>query len=54
MVGAWEGGSNWENRIDIYTLPCVELIASGKLLFSTGSAPGCSVMTGGGGGRGGV
>ena len=30
----WEGqgGISWEIRIDIYTLPCVKYIASGKLL----------------------
>ena len=29
----------WEIRIDIYTLPCVTQIASGNLLYSTGSSP---------------
>ena len=33
-----EGGMNWEIRIDIYTLPCVKEIASGNLLYSTGSS----------------
>ena len=27
-----EDGMNWEIRIDIYTLPCVNLIASGNML----------------------
>ena len=42
-----EGGGrmNWEIRIDVYTLPCVKLIASGKLLHSTGRSARCSVMT---------
>ena len=31
-VGGEEGGTNWEIRIDIYPLPCVREIASGKLL----------------------
>ena len=53
--GKREGGTNWEIRIDIYTLPCVKQIASGNLLYSTGSSAWCSVMTQmggmGGGGR---
>ena len=40
-----EGGISWEIRIDIYALPCVKYIASGKLLLSTGSSAWCSVMT---------
>ena len=28
---------NWEIGIDTYTLPCVKWIASGNLLYSTGS-----------------
>ena len=32
-VGRGGGGEmNWESSIDIYTLPCVKQIASGKLL----------------------
>ena len=31
---AGEGGMNWEIMIDIYTLSCVKLIASGNLLHS--------------------
>ena len=30
-----EEGTHWEIRTDIYTLPCVEQIVSGKLLRST-------------------
>ena len=30
--GEGEGGTNWEIRIDIYTLPCVKQIASRNLL----------------------
>ena len=43
--------NNWlcnipkEIRTDIYALPCVKHIASGQLLFSTGSSAQCSVMT---------
>ena len=44
-AGEGGGGTNWEIRIDIYTLPCVKLIASGNLLYSTGSSAQCSVMT---------
>ena len=40
-----EGGTSWEIRFDINTLPCVKKIASGKLLYSTGSSARCSVMT---------
>ena len=29
-VGKWEGAMNWENSIDMYTLPCVKQIVSGK------------------------
>ena len=43
-------GSSLKNRerkfrFDINTLPCVKLIASGNLLYSTGSSAWCSVMT---------
>ena len=51
------GGMNWEIRIDVHVLPCVKQIASGNLLYSTGSSVQCSVMTEvdgiGGGQRGG-
>ena len=43
--GGGEGGSNWEIRIDIYTLTFIKYIASGKLLYGTGSSGCCSVMT---------
>ena len=36
---------NWEAETHIYTLPCVKQIASGKLLYSTGSSAQCSGMT---------
>ena len=36
---------NWETGIDTYTLSYVKWIASGKLLYSTGSSVQCSVMT---------
>ena len=54
--GEW-GGMDWEIRFDINILLCVEQMASGKLLQSTGGSPQCSVMTwsgedGGWGGRG--
>ena len=45
MLGEGEWGINWEIRLDIYTLPCVKRIASGKPLWSTGSSAQCSVMT---------
>ena len=52
--GEGEGGTNWEIRTDIYTLPSVKQTASGNLLYSTGSSARCSVMTymGGTGGGG--
>ena len=37
-VGVEESGKNWKSSTDIYTLPCVKQIASGKLLYSTGSS----------------
>ena len=40
-----KGGTNWEIRIDTYTLPFVKQIAGGKLLCSTGNSALCSVMT---------
>ena len=30
--GDGEGGTNWEITTDIYTVPCVKLIASGNML----------------------
>ena len=54
-AGARKGGTNWEIRFDINTLPCVKQIAGGNLLYSTGSSAQCSVTTymgdGGWGGR---
>ena len=44
-VGEGDGGTNWEIGIDIYILPCVKYIASGNLLYSTGSSAQCSVRT---------
>ena len=38
-----KGGTN--SSIDVYTPPCVKYIASGKLLYSTGSSAWCSVMS---------
>ena len=32
--GDGEGGVNWETGTDIYTLPDIKCIASGKLLYS--------------------
>jgi len=37
--------TNWGSSTDIYTLSCVKHIASGKLLYNTGSPAWCSVMT---------
>ena len=39
-----ESGMSGESRTDVYTLPCVKQIASGKLLSSTGGSVRCSVM----------
>ena len=47
-AGEGEGGMNWEIGTDTYTPPCVKEIASGNLLYSTGSSAQCSVMGGGG------
>ena len=40
-----EGWDELGIRFDINILLCVEHIASGKLLYSTGSSAWCSVMT---------
>ena len=40
-----EGEGGMKIRFDINTLPCVKYIASGNLLYSTGSSAWCSVMT---------
>ena len=42
-MGGRGGGVNWKIRTDTYTLPCGKWIASGKLLYSTGSSARCSV-----------
>ena len=39
------GVMNWEIGIDMYTLACVKQIASGNMLYSTGSSARCSVTT---------
>ena len=44
-AGEGEGGTNWESSIEIYILPYVKLIASGKLLYNTGSSSQCSMTT---------
>ena len=36
-VGEGEGGTNWENNTDIYTLPCVKQIANRKQLIAQGT-----------------
>ena len=38
IVGEGEGGTNWENSIDIYTLPYTKWIGSGKLLCNSGGS----------------
>ena len=45
IEGEGENGTNWESRTDIYTLPCVKQLASGKLLYSLGSSAEHSVVT---------
>ena len=47
IARTWKGRYvlNWEIESDIYTLPCVRLIASGDLLYSTGSLAWYSVIT---------
>ena len=37
-VGEGEDGTNWESRTEAYTLPHVKQIASGNLLYDTGSS----------------
>ena len=43
-VGEGEGGANWESNTEAYTIPCVKEIATGKLLYNTGTSTQCSVM----------
>ena len=45
MCGHSGWGMNWESRTDIYALPCIKQLASGKLQFNTGSSALCSVIT---------
>ena len=37
-VGKGEGGMNWERSTEICTLPYIKWIASGHLLYDTGSS----------------
>ena len=39
-----EGGENWENGIDIYTLSCVKQLVNGKLLNNPVGPVWCHVM----------
>ena len=39
------GGGKLTDRVDIYTVLCIKLTASGRLLYNTGSSARCSVMT---------
>ena len=39
-LGEDEGRTNWECHIDVYMLPCIKEISSGKLLYNTGSSLG--------------
>ena len=39
-----EGGENWENGIDIYTLSCVKHLVNGKLLNNPVGPVWCHVM----------
>ena len=42
----WErGGTNWEIRMDIYTLLSIKYITNKDLLYSTGNSTQYSVMT---------
>ena len=52
IVRKGEDGTNWESDIDMYTIPCVKQIASGKLLYSPGSSALCDDLEGWGGGVG--
>ena len=44
-MGEGGGGTSWESSVDMYTLPCVQQLASGKLLGRAGSSAPCSVKT---------
>ena len=46
-AGDGEGRMNWESSIDLYTLSFVKYLASGKLLYNTGSlVQGCDDLEG--------
>ena len=45
QIGRRRGGMNWDSNTDIYTLPWVKQIASGKYLYKTRNLDRCSVMT---------
>ena len=45
MCGHGREAVNWEIRIDVCALPYVKELASGKLLYSTGSSARCSLFT---------
>ena len=50
--GEGESGLNWESSTDIYTLPCIKQIASGKLVYSIGSSMLCDDLDAWDGGGG--
>ena len=39
------GGMNWDIGISECALPCLKQVASGNLLYGTGTSAGCSVVT---------
>ena len=43
--GVGGGGRNWEIGIDIYAPLCIKQITEENLLYSTGKATQCSVVT---------
>ena len=45
VCGEGKGRLGRTERIDVYTPPCVKQIASGSVLYSTGSPAQCSGMT---------
>ena len=45
QIGRRRGGVNWDSNTNIYTLPWVKQIASGKHLYKTRNLNQCSVMT---------
>ena len=44
-VGKGEEGMNWKSNTETYTLPCVKQIASGNMLYDTGTQIQSSVTT---------